>query len=306
MLRDACPACASTRTRELVYVSYSAPELRAYLSGYYGIGDEEFRRLAGQSYRVLECRDCSLCFQWFAPDADLSSRIYDHWIDPVKTRRSDLNRSSIAAYAPLVQDVYGLVRNFERRGMAPHQIRALDFGMGWGAWLRIARSLGVDACGFEVSPLRIEAAKESGLPVVSSLEGRFHIINADQVLEHVAEPADTLRQLLNCLAPHGVIKIAVPNSRGIARLVRKHGVSSLSDRRMNPIAPLEHLNAFTPRALRTMCARYGLQPVKRPFRLQAELIWAHPKTLPATLGRPIVRGMLGLGTSLIMRRQAPS
>ena len=72
------------------------------------------------------------------------------------------------------------------------------------------------------------------------------------------------------MRPDGLLKISVPNAADLDRRLAqgrweaaKHTKDSL-----NIVHPLEHLNAFTVRALEVMTAEAGLRRVKMPLREQ--------------------------------------
>jgi len=60
---------------------------------------------------------------------------------------------------------------------------------------------------------------------------------------------------------------------------------------LNIVHPLEHLNAFTVRALEVMAADAGLRRVKVPLREQyaAATNWRPPREFVRNLAKPLVR-----------------
>ena len=122
---------------------------------------------------------------------------------------------------------------------------------------------------------------------------RFHFINTEQVFEHLVDPAGTVKALANALRPDGLLKISVPNAADLdRRLARGHwdAVKHTEDS-LNIVHPLEHLNAFTVRALEVMAADAGLRRVKVRLREQyaAATNWRPPREFVRNLAKPLVR-----------------
>ena len=113
---------------------------------------------------------------------------------------------------------------FSRREIAPllpaRAERVLEIGCSSGgtlAWLKqkwpAAQTVGVD--GYE--PIRETLAKNADSAIIHDLEqplpdlGRFDLILALDILEHLRNPVDTLRDLVTRLGPGGRVIVSVPN-----------------------------------------------------------------------------------------------
>jgi SAM-dependent methyltransferase len=124
----------------------------------------------------------------------------------------------------------------------------------------------------ELSRPRIDYARSHGVLVLEPADladGAFDFINAEQVLEHVPEPLETLRILRRALKPGGLVRIGIPNGLGIGNRLRRGEWSAPASSRvsLNPIAPLEHINCFTTDVLRQTMERAGLMIVSGPGRI---------------------------------------
>lgn len=306
MIRHNCPSCAGSDFAVLVREPYTSPGVLRYIHAQYSRGEEDVRRwLDGIDYEVRECSACGLCWQVFYPDMDLAIEVYDRWIDQERWRTEDVERPGMKGYQPILQEVVALADHVQRKNGVPlPQIRALDYGMGWGSWLRIARSFGLDAYGYELSPKRIAHAASLGIPCLDNLAGRkFHIINLEQVLEHVPDPRGLVTQLLDHLEDGGLMKISVPSGKHVARTLRATGTKDLIAPPLVAIRPLEHVNAFTPGSLRQLAAEMGLRVRRAPVMNQLALIFSPSfGSFGRSIGRPLVRGVLGVGTSLVLSR----
>ena len=137
----------------------------------------------------------------------------------------------------------------------------LDFGCGYGSLVQAVNGPAVSAYGFETSPRRVEYLRKLGIAVLDSMDlvrrhAPFDAIILSDVLEHVPEPADTLRMLHQLLRTDGMLLINVPNFN--ADMIA--GVRGALQRKQAPsreINPWEHLNYFSPASLRSMLRAQG-------------------------------------------------
>ena len=195
-----------------------------------------------------------------------------------------------------------IVGAIEYLGAAPGEMDVLDFGMGWGDWCRLARGFGCRVWGSDVSSARIAHARESAIPVLAWDEiprRQFDLINIEQVLEHVPAPLEILLHLERGLKPAGLIRIGVPNGRGIKRRLKAWDwtAQSGSGRSLKPVIPLRHLNCFTHDALVRLAAGAGFVPVVIPQRLALSLGEA-----VACRVTPRLKALFHRGTTLFFKR----
>lgn len=97
---------------------------------------------------------------------------------------------------------------------------ALDLGCGAGDNVRLLQTQGWVVDGLTRSALEAQEAQavcrqvwvhdlEQGLPI--TLSARYDLIFCSHILEHLANPAQLLRQLHDRLSPTGVLVVALPN-----------------------------------------------------------------------------------------------
>jgi SAM-dependent methyltransferase len=235
---------------------------------------------------VLErCSRCTAIWQRYAPTGDLLARLYETWA----ADGGGLERHDDAAYHRAAAEEVLLVQQLV--GRPPSEIDVLDFGMGWGRWPRLAAAFGMQAHGVELSRSQVEYAASQGVTVTSLdelPEAAFDFVNSEQVFEHLVAPREILQRLARSLTAGGWLKIAVPDaSRLEARLVDP----DWSSRSLNPVAPLEHLNALDRDALEELGRRAGLVPARPPlgaYYASTIGIWP-PKRAARGLARPLAR-----------------
>lgn len=161
-----------------------------------------------------------------------------------------------------------LIRTYFRR----RNITALDFGMGQGEWCRLAAAFGLETYGLEYSEEKSSWRLDGGYGVITPRElseHRFDFINTEQVFEHLNDPLDTLKRLVQSLNQGGVIRINVPNGFGIEqKLQSKESWTAAKGAKhaLSAVRPLRHVNCFTGKSLTAMAAQAGLQRVDRSLR----------------------------------------
>ena len=139
----------------------------------------------------------------------------------------------LPAPAPMWFD-YALSTNY--RGRQLYQVlspflpegvqRYLDIGSGFGGCLVAFGEQGMETCGIEIDPQRIELAKANcrdfqvgaTLSGVSILEdhiddrlGAFDVITCTDVVEHVLDVPRALQNMARLLRPKGVLILEIPN-----------------------------------------------------------------------------------------------
>ena len=131
--------------------------------------------------------------------------------------------------------------------------RILEIGCGHGAFVRLAQEPGFDAVGTELSGWVAEFARRSfGVRVLQGplerldLEPGFACIAAFDVLEHLADPLETLRRCRDLLAADGVLLLQTPWYRG-------EGAG------WSMFQPDEHIHLFTEASVRLLLERAGFR-----------------------------------------------
>src|SRR5581483_8997670 len=133
----------------------------------------------------------------------------------------------------------------------------LEVGCGNGAFLRFMSRLGWEVWGIEPDQVASRLAMQAGLNVIAqpleavSLDPEsFDAITLNHVLEHLPNPAETLRVLATALRPGGTLVSISPNPRGL--LVRVFGSA------WRGLEPPRHFVLPGPRALRRALQPMGL------------------------------------------------
>lgn len=269
IIRERCPGCHDDSCHELYAASLTQPPISEYLKAFYAPqGGIDLSSLEGGQYELMECGQCSLIFQRIALSDRLMHKLYTKWIDPIRSLAIYEAETGINHALAQIRQIADLIHFI---GCPPGQVKALDYGMGWGHWCRLAAAMGLDVLGHELSLAKADRAATYGIKNLSRQElsaHSFDFINVDQVFEHLTNPLETLVELVQILQPEGIIRISVPDGWNIKKRLRSANwlAPKQSPHNLNPVAPLEHINCFNHTALLNMAKKAGLEPISVPSR----------------------------------------
>jgi 2-polyprenyl-3-methyl-5-hydroxy-6-metoxy-1,4-benzoquinol methylase len=147
--------------------------------------------------------------------------------------------------------------------------KVLELGCAHGGFVALLRWAGFDATGLEVSPWVTDFAQSAfGVPILLGPveehrldEGSYDAIVLNDVLEHLPDPAATMRQCLRLLKPDGALVVQTPeypDGRNYADVV--------ADRlpfldMIGEAVAAEHLYVFSRRSVRRLLGSLGCSAV---------------------------------------------
>lgn len=172
--------------------------------------------------------------------------------------------------------------------LGPNRRRLIDIGSGPGFFLKTAQSRGWDATGIEPSRQAAAYARKMGTKVVegffnadtASHLGRFDVVYACNVLEHVPDPAGFLVLAKEVLTPEGLLCLDVPND---FTAFQAAAVAAENTEKWW-IVPHHHYNYFNFSSLTALLRRKDFRVVERStgfpmelFLLMGENYVGHPE-----------------------------
>lgn len=197
----------------------------------------------------LRCRACTLEFLHPQPSAEALQAVYDRdyyrpWLWEMTD--DDLEAMKLRTFRWQLK----LVRRYGGGG------NLLDVGCALGAMLRAGQEAGYVPFGVELNPAAVERARQHAQDVrcgtlaqAGYAPDTFDIVTMTDLLEHVHDPASTLREVRRILKPGGVLLITTPNTGSLgARLLGRHW----------PHYKIEHLFYFNRKALRMLLAEFEI------------------------------------------------
>jgi 2-polyprenyl-3-methyl-5-hydroxy-6-metoxy-1,4-benzoquinol methylase len=144
--------------------------------------------------------------------------------------------------------------------------KVLELGCAHGSFVALMRQAGYQASGIDLSPWVVAFSQQLfGIPVhagpIESLDmpdASLDVIVLMDVLEHLPDPAATLRRCLKLLKPQGVLLVQTPCLREGA----SHEVLVESkDRFLEMLIPIEHIYLFSQRSVTEFFRRLGAEHI---------------------------------------------
>ncbi|MBU0682409.1 MAG: class I SAM-dependent methyltransferase [Proteobacteria bacterium] len=161
-------------------------------------------------YPYYRCHACGLLSLWPQPTA---TDLHDHYQEYLP-----LSPKEVADWgfemAPVIESSADFLgRHFPEPG------RLLDIGCGYGFFLEAMSERNWQVEGIELSKPAAEIARAKGRGTIHSCAveevkdlGLFDVITMFYVIEHVADPLQTLKSIRALLKPGGVLVLRYPNT----------------------------------------------------------------------------------------------
>ena len=220
-------------------------------------------------YGVVKCRVCGLVYLSPRPKKDAIAAIYDeqYYKDPA------------VGYPDYLKTFYDyrdvFMQIFDERVEAVSQLkdrgRILEVGCAHGFLLDHFRKSGWDTCGVELSKASARYAKNvlelnvQNVPLSQAdlPDNFFDVILMLDVIEHFSDHKAAFDVVRRALKPDGVIVAQVPYELSHWEKVLCAIANGQKPGTIEPDAVPAHLCFFTPRTLRLMLEKHGLEMIKR-------------------------------------------
>jgi SAM-dependent methyltransferase len=261
--RPQCIACGGEALETLSQGGFSDDPLRGILAGE-AWGEDPLPFIAHEHWCYVRCRDCGQAFHRRVLAPAWMERLYARWESQAAMER--FAQLHVTPQERLLRGEHFYAHALKLQRMtangAAGRPRLLDFGCGHGEFVAAAGALGFDAAGVDFAPDRARHGIVAMYASLDALRGArdgqppFDAVTLFEVLEHLADPRGTLESLSLLMRPGAVLVLETPDTTGITDL------RSYSD--YLAIAPLGHINGFTPATLRQIAERAGFRAVRPP------------------------------------------
>lgn len=160
----------------------------------------------GKTLSLYKCQKCDLLQ---APTSNVLN-FYKHLVDPEYEKERD-QRYLQAKY---LLSIYNLK---DKPPISKKKIKLLDIGAGSGILIEASKELGFDVKGIEPSKWLSELGRKRGLNIFTGtlseikFKKKFDFITLIDVIEHVTNPSNLLKEAYNNLKPGGIVYIVTPN-----------------------------------------------------------------------------------------------
>lgn len=175
-------------------------------------------------YTLNECESCRVLYRHPRETADRMHEFYQgEYSEPGLTTElpspDELARLLENHFAGSPKDVTRVCVLLQALGLQPGQ-SVLDFGANWGYGTYQLRRAGFEAEAFEVSKPRAAFGRNLGIEIHTSTDavpGPFDAVYSSHVLEHLPNPLETLRDMLQRIRPGGFVVAHTPNGSAARR-----------------------------------------------------------------------------------------
>jgi len=213
-----------------------------------GCGNREGRRAGSKNgFEILVCGSCKTIYTDRLP-ASSETEDYDHYY-------SETNLTAPEFVNVIVAELIAGFEKYRTRG------RLLDIGFGSGNLLHEAREQGWEVYGIEVSAPAFEQAKSRGFNVfhgdlvAAAYENEFFdVVCASEILEHLPDPQNALKEVARILRPGGLLWATTPSAGSLS--------FRISGAKWSVISPPEHTQLFSKKAVSDMLSKAGFSRIR--------------------------------------------
>lgn len=230
-----------------------------------GVFDEELWGRHYQGHMIVRCRRCGLRYLSPRRNPEENLAVYgDRYFDRRRRREAD---PEWGGYVTENDRRYAVTILRHARVLRPS---VLDIGTGRGSFLILLSRLHEigQVAGTDITDVNREHLHTHGIELylgdVTELElGRWDIVTAHHVLEHVLDPNAFLSRVRSLLADRGIAHFVLPNEGSLMSWWK----SSLNRARVKPrpykhLTPEHHLWYFTPRTITRLVEANGFRVVE--------------------------------------------
>lgn len=264
VLKISCPLCGNKKSKDKW--GFNLGEIR---NGYYS---KNFGFMPSSILAIVKCISCNFVYASPRLQPYLIEQMYNGSENSQVDDNFDQSVTERSNYRFLIQQIINIEKD-------NNKISLLDFGCGSGRFLREAIESGFFASvtGFEISVAYKNFLESKSLHVYSNQSQlidehfkSFDVVVADQVFEHVCEPANSINSIKKVLKNKGLLVIDVPNWNSVKRLILgKH---------WKEINPIEHINMWSYKTLKNFLTKHDFTLIRPPIPFMWALLNSSERT----------------------------
>ncbi|MEI6137662.1 MAG: class I SAM-dependent methyltransferase [Mariniphaga sp.] len=256
LVKRTCPVCGSDSCLFILGIKYEMlfPLNPTYRKEWFSEATIE----SDIELPIVQCSSCQFTYSQYTLSEALQFDYYTVAID------KDKSLEKIFTYPKRNWFISIWNRLHSSMSQLQDQIKVLDFGSGWGDFLAIAKSPGVEVFGLEFDVRKIAYAKsigvQSGNLEFIKNQAPFDVFICNHVLEHLDKPYEALVELKSLVKKGAVGFISVPDFNDNSM---KHEILAIQKGEpfSKNIDPLGHLNYFTPDNFNRLIEKAGFKVI---------------------------------------------
>jgi 2-polyprenyl-3-methyl-5-hydroxy-6-metoxy-1,4-benzoquinol methylase len=201
-----------------------------------------------ERHDLVKCRECSFVFMRAIPTL---AELENHYSTYSYGGEKFLSPVTVKSYNIILDEFEKYRKNN----------RILDVGCGVGFFLEQAKNRGWDVYGTEYSNKAIEICREKGIDMKEGVlvSGNFDIADFDvitsfEVIEHINNPVDEIKEVKKLLRKGGLFYCTTPNFNSLLRFYLKETYDIIN-------YP-EHLSYYTGKTLSSLLQNAGFKKKK--------------------------------------------
>ncbi len=212
-------------------------------------------------FNIVQCPSCGLIYVGNPPAEPELKKLYSfafgyHTQFRVNNSHTEQNELNLA------KKRLNFLRKYKTEG------RLLDIGCSAGFFLKVARDNGWETYGLDISDDTARIARERyGLEVltgtieeISYAPNHFDVVMMGDVIEHTANPVNTMLAVNKILKPDGLVILSTPNIDGLFPKL-SYKVSKIINYWPHPEPP-GHLFQFSKETLTRLLTQTGFIPLE--------------------------------------------
>ncbi len=195
---------------------------------------------------LFKCLSCNFIFSKRIPTQDELIIHYKKY-----SRGGTISSITIKRYNELLDELE-IYRNTNN---------LLDVGCGDGYFLEVAKERGWNVYGTEFSDEAIDVCKQKGITIHQGVLNsqnyngiKFDIISSFEVIEHINNPREEIKNISDLLRVNGVFYVTTPNFNSFSRF--------FLGPKWNVIEYPEHLSYYTPKTIKKFFQKHDFYQIR--------------------------------------------